>query len=166
MTGEGIHDAVRHSTAQTHVREALEAWDAARAAVSAELDRYGTGNALLPDDPKLLKQLLADVGRVANRMAEVLNSVHWPIFDPAQSRKTDERAHELAARMLREYPDQPELAWRILSNAFRLACDHARAWRRTDGVDLSLYYRCEAETVLEVLEHHYAAKIKKGGVGC
>jgi hypothetical protein len=151
---QGIHDAVRHSTAQTPVREAREAWEKAlaeyEAALRYSLVAYGPE---LTDDPKVLRPLALHLRRVAGSMARALEAVHWPEFDPARTLKTDERGHELAARMLREHPDRPELAWGLLLNAFRLACDHSeRLW---NGIDLSVYYRCEANAIAEVLRRHY-----------
>jgi hypothetical protein len=153
-TTPATHDAVRHSTEQTHVREAREAWEAFVASVKSSMKfSAASGGPAFPDDPKILQKMLAQMMQVGWTMEGALASVHWPTFDPARSLKTDERAHELAERMIRE--GHPELAWDICQNAYRFACEYHR---RPDGIDLSLYYRCEANAVLAVLRKHYEAE--------
>jgi len=131
------------------MREALEQWQTfERRELSKIFGTYGELNK--EDDPQKLRAYCWSLLRLAQALAGVLDAMHWPRFDRANSHITDERAFEQAARHLRD--GRASLAWDILQGALRNAESYQdNPTYAALGVDLRDYFRAEAEATLRVV---------------
>lgn len=154
-TKQGQHDGTRFSTALTPLREALEKWQAfCREAKGFFFGQWSEFNRI--DDPEKLRREARRAVNAAQLLAGVLEELHWPQFDQLGSLKTDERAHEAAARYLQT--GHPEFAWGLLQGAMRRAFELKGAKVCGFDLDLSAYYQAEAYLVWDVLRQHYDKK--------
>lgn len=162
------HDATKHSTSQTSVRESVVAFREYMKKCKDAVSPKFFGDTYKKPTYEQLEEWHLDLVKLSNIAFGVLESIHWPKTDRSNSRLSDELCWEQAHRHLNRNTElsSNEAGVYLACGLLREAVRKYSEWKNNDnfrdvGINLDAYFLAELHATIDVIEKHHVSLINQ-----